>query len=80
MCLAIPMQLVQRTESGGIVELDGIRRAISLALLPEAELGDHLLVHAGYAIARVDAAEAQETLDLLRQIAAAADEPPAPPA
>ncbi|MBP7147889.1 MAG: HypC/HybG/HupF family hydrogenase formation chaperone [Acidobacteria bacterium] len=80
MCLAIPMQLVQRTESGGIVELDGIRRAVSLALLPEAELGDHLLVHAGYAIARVDAAEARETLELLRQIAAAADEPPAPPA
>ena len=79
MCLAIPMQLLERTESEGIVELDGVRRTISLLLLPEAEPGDHLLVHAGYAIARVDAVEAQETLELLRQIAAAADDAPGLP-
>jgi hydrogenase expression/formation protein HypC len=69
MCLAIPMRLVERADLRGTVELDGIRRAVSLMLLPEAELGDHLLVHAGYAIARLDADEARETLDLLRHVA-----------
>ncbi len=69
MCLAIPMKLVERSEFEGTVELDGVRRRVSLALLPEAVAGDHVLVHAGYAIARVDAAEAEEILALFRRYA-----------
>ena len=69
MCLAIPMVLTERTELEGVVELDGIRRTISLMLLPEAEVGEHVLIHAGYAIGAVDADEAAKTLDLLRQYA-----------
>ena len=69
MCLAIPMVLTERTELEGVVELDGIRRTISLMLLPEAEVGEHVLIHAGYAIGSVDADEAAKTLNLVRQYA-----------
>jgi len=73
MCLAIPMQLVERDGIEGVVEVDGVRRAISLMLLPEAEIGEHLLIHAGYAIGAVDAEAAAETLTLLRELADAVD-------
>jgi len=69
MCLAIPMRLVERTEFEGVVELDGIQRTISLMLLPEVDVGQHVLVHAGYAIGAVDEEEAFKTLELLREYA-----------
>lgn len=65
MCLAIPMQLLSRREFEGLAELGGVRRTVSLMLCPEAAAGDHVLVHAGYAIGRIDAAEAAATLALL---------------
>jgi hydrogenase expression/formation protein HypC len=69
MCLAIPMELVERTGDEGVVELDGVRRRVSLMLMPEVQLGDHLLIHAGFAIGSVDAEQAAETLAILRQYA-----------
>jgi hydrogenase expression/formation protein HypC len=69
MCLAIPMRLTERDEFEGVVELDGIQRTISLMLLPEAEVGQHVLVHAGYAIGAVNEDEAAATLELLREYA-----------
>ena len=69
MCLAIPMRLTERGENEGVVELDGVRRTVSLMLLPEAEVGQHLLIHAGYAIGAIDVAEAEITLALLREFA-----------
>jgi hydrogenase expression/formation protein HypC len=73
MCLAIPMELKQRDELEGVVELDGVRRTVSLMLLPDAEVGQHLLIHAGYAIGAVDAEEAARTLELLREYADAVE-------
>lgn len=67
MCLAVPMKLVSRQELKGVVELSGVRREVSLMLLPEAEVGSYVLVHAGYAIAQVDEKEAEQTLSLLRE-------------
>ena len=67
MCLAIPMQLVERDEGLGTVEIDGVRREVSLMLLEDARVGEYVLIHAGFAIGRVDEAEAKETLELLRQ-------------
>lgn len=73
------MLLVERADADATAELRGVRRRISLMLCPEAVVGDHVLVHAGYALSRVDAAEAQETLRLLD--AALQQEPdPQPPA
>lgn len=65
MCLAIPMQLISRHLLEGTTELGGVRRTVSLMLCPEAAVGDHVLVHAGYAIGRVDRAEAEATLALI---------------
>jgi len=67
MCLAIPMKLIERDEFEGTVVLEGVKRRISMMLLPEAEEGDHVLVHAGYAIGVVDEEQARETLALLEE-------------
>ncbi|MDJ0847255.1 MAG: HypC/HybG/HupF family hydrogenase formation chaperone [Myxococcota bacterium] len=68
MCLAIPMEIVERGELEGTAELRGVRRQVCLMLCPEAEVGDHVLVHAGYAIGVVDAEEAQRTLEILDDV------------
>jgi hydrogenase expression/formation protein HypC len=67
MCLAVPMKLVKKSENIGLVELNGIEREVSLALVPEAEVGNHLLIHAGFAIAVIDNKEAEETLQVIRE-------------
>jgi hydrogenase expression/formation protein HypC len=74
MCLAIPMELKERSEHEGVVELDGVTRRVSLMLLPDAEVGQHLLIHAGYAIGAVDADEAAKTVALLREYAGAMED------
>lgn len=68
MCLAVPMKLVAREGLLGVVELDGVQREVSLMLLPDAQVGHYLLVHAGYAISQVDEQEAETTLALLREV------------
>lgn len=68
MCLAIPMKLISRTGDAGVVELKGVERKVSLMLFPDAELGQHLLIHAGYAIGSVDEEEAAETVRLLEEM------------
>jgi len=68
MCLAIPMRIVEIEGVTGVADVDGVARKVRLDLLPEVYLGDYVLVHAGLAIARVDAAEAEETLSLLRKL------------
>ncbi|MDX2435457.1 MAG: HypC/HybG/HupF family hydrogenase formation chaperone [Acidobacteriota bacterium] len=67
MCLAIPMVVVERDEFVGVAEIDGVRRQVSMMYVPEAEVGDYVLVHAGFAIGQVDAEEAAKTLELLRE-------------
>ncbi len=69
MCLAIPMRLIEINGAAGVAEVDGVSRQVRLDLLPEAVLGDYVLIHAGLAIARVDPEHAQETLSLLRSLA-----------
>ena len=73
MCLAVPMRLVERSGELGVVEIAGVRREVSLVLLDDASVGEYLLVHAGCAIGRLDEAEAEETLALLRELAAAGE-------
>jgi hydrogenase expression/formation protein HypC len=50
----------------GTVDFDGIRKEVCLAFTPEAAIGDYVIVHVGFAISRVDEAEARRTLDVLR--------------
>jgi hydrogenase expression/formation protein HypC len=66
MCLAIPARVVaQPTPETAVVELGGVRTTISTVLVPEAAVGDYVIVHVGHAIGRLDAEEARQTLALL---------------
>lgn len=66
MCLAAPGRLIEIVgeglESVGVADFGGVRRKVSLAFAPEAELGDYILAHAGVAIGRLDRAAAERAL------------------
>jgi hydrogenase expression/formation protein HypC len=73
MCLAVPGQIMSITGDEpfsrmGKVSFGGILKDVSLACVPEAKVGDYVIVHVGMALSILDEAEAQETLDYLRQI------------
>jgi hydrogenase expression/formation protein HypC len=68
MCLAIPARIVELEGDKAVVDAMGNRWRARTTLLPEARLGDLVLIHAGFAISLVDEAEAKETWELLRQI------------
>ena len=68
MCLAIPVRIVSIDGAEAETEIAGVRRRVSIALTPEAKLGDYVLLHTGYAIGVIDEAEAEETLKLLEEI------------
>jgi hydrogenase expression/formation protein HypC len=71
MCLAIPALIKSIKGQQAEVDIEGVRREVSLQLTPEAKVGDYVLLHTGYAIGIIDPAEAEETLKLLRQMSAA---------
>ena len=72
MCLAIPGRVVEIDQSEallrmGQVDFGGVRRQVCLAYVPEAQVGDYVLVHIGFAISRLDQQEAEERLELLSE-------------
>jgi hydrogenase expression/formation protein HypC len=69
MCLAVPTRITHIDGEMAEVELDGVSRLVSLAMVPEVQMGDYVLVHAGYAITVVDEDEAMETLRLFQELA-----------
>ncbi len=69
MCLAIPAQIKSINGFEAQVEIGGVGRTISLLLTPEAQVGNYVYVHAGYAISVVEEAEALESLRLLQELA-----------
>lgn len=72
MCLAVPAKVVELVEpQQAVIELGGVRNRVSLALLDDVAVGDYLIVHTGFAIARLNVEEAEKTLALFREIAAA---------
>ena len=68
MCLAVPVRVIEIEGQVGRVELGGVLRDISLALTPEAQVGDYVLVHTGFAISVLDEEEAQESLKLFAEL------------
>jgi hydrogenase expression/formation protein HypC len=68
MCLAIPALIKSIDGQQAEVDIEGITRAASLQLTPEAKVGDYVLLHTGYAISIIDPAEAEETLKLLKEL------------
>ena len=71
MCLAIPALIKSIEGQQAEVDIEGVTREASLQLTPEANVGDYVLLHTGYAISIIDAAEAEETLKLLREMSEA---------
>jgi hydrogenase expression/formation protein HypC len=69
MCLAIPTLIKSIAGSTARAEVGGVERTISLALTPEARVGDYVLVHTGFAIGVIDEEDARETLQLLEELA-----------
>lgn len=67
MCLAVPAKIVDLVETTATADLHGNRISISTLLVPEVSVGDWVLVHAGFAIQRLDQAAAEETFAILRE-------------
>ncbi|MBN2248607.1 MAG: HypC/HybG/HupF family hydrogenase formation chaperone [Coriobacteriia bacterium] len=70
MCLAIPARIVSEPNEIEMAEVDilGVKRHVSLMMTPDAKIGDHVLVHAGFAIQKIDEDFAAESLDMLRRM------------
>ena len=69
MCLGVPMRVVSRDGDDVVAEIDGVKREANLMLLgEEVKVGDFVIVHAGFAISRLDEVEAQETLRMMREV------------
>jgi hydrogenase expression/formation protein HypC len=69
MCLAIPAKVVELfDDEQAVIDLGGVRKTISVALLEEVELGDYVIVHVGYALNRLDLEEARKTLELFAEM------------
>ena len=71
MCLAIPAKVVTIDESVAKVDMMGNERLVSILLVPEVQIGEYVLVHAGFAISIIDDVSAQETEELLLEVAEA---------
>ena len=69
MCLAIPARIIELKADNAVVDAMGNRWRAKTTLLPEAKLGDLVLIHAGFAISLVDEEEAKQTWQLLAEIA-----------
>jgi hydrogenase expression/formation protein HypC len=78
MCLAIPGKILEKSNHDGLllgrVDFGGVTRDVQLDFVPEAEVGDYVIVHVGFALSRLDAEEAERTLELLRQMGALGEE------
>lgn len=68
MCLAIPMKVIKKDKDKAIVESNGLRRDINISLLKNVKIGNYVIVHAGFAIEKLDEKRAKETLSLFRQM------------
>lgn len=69
MCLAVPGKLLSiEADGSAVVDMLGARREVSLRLVPNAQIGDYVLVHAGFGIQVIDPAEAEETIRIVREL------------
>lgn len=68
MCLAVPMKVAEIGDGVAVCEVDGVRREASLMMLEDVAVGDYVLIHAGFAIEKIDPDEAEKTLDIFREV------------
>ncbi len=78
MCLGVPGKITEIYEANGLlmgkIDFGGVTREACLAYVPEAKVGEYAMIHVGFALNLLSEAEAQESLELLRQVAAASEE------
>ena len=75
MCLAIPSKIIKIDENGlGTVDVDGVKRDVSLLMIEDPKIGDYVIVHAGFALHKIDEAVALESLQILRESLSMADQ------
>jgi hydrogenase expression/formation protein HypC len=78
MCLAVPGRVLETNDVAGMmtgkVDFAGVSRWVCLAYVPDAKIGDYVLVHVGFALSLIDEAEANRTLDFLRSIPGALEQ------
>lgn len=75
MCLAIPAKIIEINNDMATVDMEGTKRQASLLLIEDASVGDYVMVHAGFAIHKIDEAEARESLKILNEVASFAEIP-----
>ncbi len=69
MCVGVPMRIISIVGTDAIAEIDGVRREASLMLMDgDVRVGDYIIVHAGFAISRLDEEDARETLAMMREL------------
>ena len=73
MCLAVPLKIISIEGKMGTGELGGVKKKVSLMLLDKVKVGDYVLLHAGFAINKLETKEAEELLQLLREISEVSD-------
>lgn len=73
MCLAIPSRVIKIENGMATIDVDGVQRSASMMLLEDAAVGDYVIVHAGFAIQKLDETAAEESLKLMREAAAYMD-------
>jgi len=73
MCLAIPVKVIELgSNDTAVVDLGGVKKQVSMALLSEVQVGDYVILHVGYALSKVDPEEAEKTLALFAELNAQA--------
>lgn len=68
MCLAVPGKVVSIEGTNAVVDMLGVKREVSIDLFNDVKIGDYLMVHAGYAIEKVDLEEAERTIELYKEL------------
>jgi hydrogenase expression/formation protein HypC len=80
MCLAIPSKIVYIEDEMATIDVAGVKRQASLLLIESPKVGDWVIVHAGFAIKRIEESVAKESLEYLREAASLLDDEPGPAA
>ncbi len=75
MCLAVPVKVLKIEDLKAVVELGGLTRQASIMLVPDTQVGDYVLLHAGFAIQKLNEREAKETIRLFAEIAEGVADP-----
>jgi len=68
MCLGVPVKVIEKKGKEAVAEFKGVKRSISLELLDKVKVGDYVILHAGFAIQRLDKKEALKTLSLFEEL------------